>query len=60
MGHNQCKVVEMLLEQLKVLLEVEEAHVHHADQVLSVVRVKLSLLHILQVEDLLLCNQVNF
>lgn len=50
----------MLLKQLEVLLEVKEAHIHHVDQILSIVWVELLLLHFCQVKDLLLCNQVNF
>jgi hypothetical protein len=50
----------MLLKQLEVLLEVKEAHIHHVDQVFSVGLVELFLLHVLQVEDFLLRNQVNF
>lgn len=50
----------MLLEQLEVSFEVEEAHVHHVDQVSSVVWVELFFFHVLQVKDLLLGNDINF
>jgi len=50
----------MLLEQLKVLLEVEETHVHQVNQILSVFLIVLLLLHGGQVSDFLHRSLVNF
>jgi len=53
LGADQFEVVEMLLEQLEVLLEVEEAHVHQVNQILFVFLIVLLLVHCGQVSDFL-------
>ena len=59
LGADQFEVVEMLLEQLEVLLEVEEAHVHQVKHVRLVFLIELLLLHCGQVSDFLHLSWVD-